>query len=111
MRAVRVTWGPAASVFIDPDSFGALVIALFGTRLKWSYEWNEADEVFKFWTEDGNRFLDKVRGCKPDRVARKFDRKLRKDAELCLKNLKAAEPEWRKFVEKDGCLQIWVDGY
>lgn len=111
MRAVSVTWGPAVSVFIDPDSFGALVIALFGTRLRWGYEWNQADEVFKFWTDKGHGFLDRIRNCKPEEVARKLDRKSRKDAELCLKNLKAVEPEWRKFVEKDGYLQVWVDGY
>ena len=111
MRAVRVTWGPAVSVFINPDSFDALVVALIGMKPNWGYEWNQADEVFKFWTDDGKRFLDRVRGCKPAKVAKKLDKGLRRDAVSCLKNLQAVEADWREFIDKDNYLQVWVDGY
>ena len=99
------------SIFLGSDDFIIIIGELMGDKTNWSCEWNQADEVFKIWTNDGRTFLDKVRHCKPARVVEALDKESRKDAELCLKNLKAVEPEWRKFVEKDGCLQVWVDGY
>ena len=124
MRAVRVTWGPAASVFMCPDWFEQLAEMLLGYRHCFTYGMNEADQVYKFWTENGARFLDKVKSCKPERVARKLVPSLRRlyleegcypelreDAVQCLKNLKAIEPQWRRFLDKDGHLTVWVDAF
>lgn len=109
-RAVRVTWGPAVSIFLSPDAFIVLIGELMGDKLNWSCEWNQADEVFKLWTDDGPAFLDKVRRCRPVMIVKALDKASRKDARLCLGNLKAVEPEWRAFVDKDGGFQVWVDG-
>lgn len=111
MRAVRVEWGPSASVFVSADQFEELVAALMGEEFKYTCEWNGADEVFKFWTKEGKRFLDRVRGCKPDEALKQIDESFREEARLCLENLKSLEPDWRQFLDKDGQIEVWVDGY
>jgi len=98
------------SIFLSPDDFIILVGEVMGDKLNWSCEWNQADEVFKVWTDDGRAFLDKVRSCKPTVIVKVFDEAARKDARICLDNLKAMEPEWRKFIDEDKSLQVWVDG-
>jgi len=111
LRAVRVEWGPCASVFVSPDQFEEVATALMGGEFKYSCEWNGADEVFKFWTSEGKRFLDRIRNCKPADVLAKLDKSFREEASRCLENLKALEPNWRAFLDKDGQLELWVDGY
>ena len=111
MRAVRVEWGPSASVFVSRDQFEELVGALMGDEFKYTCEWNNADEVFKFWTSEGRRFLDRVRDCDLDEVLKEIDRSFREEAGLCLLNLKSLEPDWRAFLEKHGPIELWVDGY
>ena len=111
MRAVKVEWGPAASVFVSADQFEELVMALMGDEFKYTCEWNNADEVFKFWTKEGRPFLDRNRDCEPDKVLDKLDRSYREEARLCLENLRSLEHDWRQFLDKDGHLEVWVDGY
>jgi len=111
MRVVRVEWGPCAAVFVSADQFEEIVAALMGNEFKYSCERNGADEVFKFWTREGKRFLDRVRDCEPTEAVSQIDKSFRQDAASCLGNLKAMEPEWRGFLDKDGQIEVWVDGY
>ena len=92
------------------DDFEHLVVAIMDPSFKFSYEWNTADEVFKFWTAEGSRFLDGIRDCNTEDVVSRFKKPLRNDGALCLENLKSMEPGWRNFVDQDGSLEIWVDG-
>ena len=114
MRRSRRTEGLrflAQETVLSPADFIILIGELMGDKLNWSCEWNQADEVFKLWTDNALAFLNKIRHCRPAVIGKAFDKASRKDARLCLGNLKAVEPEWRKFVDKDNCLQVWVDGY
>ena len=111
MRAVTVKWGPAGSVFLDPERFDDLVAAVAEDELEFKYEWADADGVFGFWTGEGNAFLDRVRDCDPQQVIARLDEELRDDALSCLENLKALEKSWRGFIDKEGALEVWIDGY
>ena len=111
MRAVRTEWGPCASVFVSADQFEELVGALMGDKFRYTCGWNAADEVFKLWTPEGRYFLERVRDCKPDEVTKELNRSFREEARLCLENLKSMEPEWSTFLDEDGQLELWVDGY
>jgi len=110
IRAVRVEWGPFASVFMASDRLEELLDAIIGDRFRYRYDWNGADEVYKFWTGDGARFLDLVRDCNVSEVVAQIDEDLREDALACLENLKAMELSWRKDIDKDGQIELWVDG-
>ena len=111
MRAVRVEWSECASVFMPSDKFEELAGVLIDGMFDYSCEWSDPDEVFKFRTVHGHRFLDRIRDCKPRYVVQQLDEYLREDAIACLENLKAMESDWRTFVEEDGSLEIWIDGY
>ena len=111
MRSVRVVWGEHAAVFIPSDDFEKLADAHIVGAFDWSCEWSDPDEAFRFRTRDGHAFLNCVRDCNPREVAKKLDRLIQDNAIRCLENMQALEPEWRSFVEKDGSLEIWVDGY
>ena len=111
LRAVKVEWGPHASLVMEPAGFENLVSAIIGDRITCEYDWNAADEVFRLWTEEGHRFLDLVRDCEVMSVVQRLDESIPQDATFCLENLKAVEPEWRRYVDKNGHLQIWVDAY
>ena len=111
LRAVKVEWGPCASLFMTPEAFEQLIAGIVGERFKYEYKWNDADEVFKLWVEDGRQFLDRVRDCAVAASVKALDKAVRKDAVLCLNNLKALEPDWRGFVDQHGHLEVWVDGY
>jgi len=111
MRAVKVEWSECASVFMPSDDFEKLAAVLIDEMFQWSCEWSEPDEVFKFRTAQGHRFLDRIRGCKPRYVAQQFPEGIRNDVIACLENLQAMESDWRTFVEEDGSLEIWIDGY
>jgi len=110
IRAVSVEWGPFASFPMDSSRFEVLLYALFGEEFKYRYDWNGAEEVYKFWTEEGHRFLDRVRDCDLSEVVAHLDEDLRENARLCLENLRAMEPEWRKTIDRDGQIELWVDG-
>lgn len=112
MRAVRVEWGAFASLLIGPEQFENVVTELLGGDDDgYSYDWNDADEVFKLWLKDGKRFLDRVRDCQADELFAAWEDPERPDGLCCLQNLKALESEWRPFIDDDGHLEIWVDGY
>lgn len=111
LRAVKVEWGPCASLFMAPEDFEQLVRVIVDGRFQYEYQWNGADEVFKLWVDRGSEFLDILRACSIRRTVKALDRSLHKDAVSCLKNLKALEPEWRCFIDRNGHLEIWVDGY
>ena len=106
---MSVSWGEAVSLFIDPEDFEELARILLGEEADWGYERNEADGIFKFWTDNGSLFLDGVRDCKAVDIIGAFRRDHRKDARRCLGNLKAVEPQWRQFIDSNNYLQIWVD--
>lgn len=109
VRAVRVEWGPHASLIMDPDKFDDLVETVFGKEF--TYEWNAADEVFKLWVVDGQGFLDCVRDCDSGETVSGLSESVQDDAMACLENLKALEEEWRGFIDKNGALEVWVDGH
>jgi len=111
MRAVRSEWADAASVFVDVETFGKLMGMLLGEETAYTYVESEADEVFKLFVGCGQTFLDRVKQCDPQKVTRKLDKSLRQDAASCLANLKALEPAWREFMDKDGHLEVWVDAF
>ena len=111
IRPVRVEWGMSASLFVDPEKFEDLVLAIMGENFEYYYRWNEADELFKFWSVEGSRFLDCVRDCQTDKVKVSLDESIREDAVSCLENMKSMEPEWRTFLDKEGALELWVDGF
>ena len=111
MRAASVKWGPHASLCIDPERFPELAEAIVHGEIKFSYDWNDADGVFKFWTGQGRRFLDRVRDCDAKEVAGRIDEPGRNDAVSCMENLRALEESWRAFVDEDGALELWIDGY
>ncbi len=108
---MSVSWGEAVSIFIDPEDFEELARVLLGEEADWGYERNGADGIYKFWTDNGTLFLDRVRDCKAAVVTGAFKMENRKDARRCLGNLKAIEPQWRQFVDSHNYLQIWVDEY
>ena len=110
IRAVKVTWGQFASLFIDPEQFEELVQALMGEEFQYDYRWNDADEVYKLWSKEGSRFLDHIRDCETEKVVALLEASIREDATSCLENLKSEEPEWRTFLDQEGALELWVDG-
>ena len=111
LRAVRVEWGMFASLFIEPEKFENLVLALMGEEFQYDYRWNEADEVFKFWTKQGSCFLDRLRDCQIEKVLALLEESILEDATSCLESLKSKEPEWCTFLDKEGALELWVDGF
>ena len=111
MRAVRVVWGAHAGVFVLSDDFEKVADAIIAAAFEWNCEWSDPDEAFRFRVSDGHAFLNRVRDCNPKEVAENLDRAMRDDAIRCIENMQALEPEWRDFVDKDGSLEIWVDGY
>lgn len=111
LRAVKVEWGPCASLIVTPDAFEQIIQAVIDERIVYEYRWNDADEVFKLWVEQGELFLDLVRDCRTRAVLALLDKAMAHEALPCLKNLKALEPEWRRFIDRNGHLEIWVDGY
>ena len=111
MRAIRIVWGEHAGVFVLSDDFEKVADAIIADAFDWNCEWSDPDEAFRFRASDGHAFLNRVRDCNPREIAKKLDRVIRDDAVRCVENMQALEPEWRSFVEKDGSLEIWVDGY
>jgi hypothetical protein len=111
LRAVKIQWGPCASLVIAPEAFEKLAGAVIGGRFAYEYKWNNADEVFKLWVEKGSEFLDTVRDGSTRDIVDALDKPLRRDAFCCLRNLKSLEPDWRAFIDRNRALEVWVDGY
>ena len=111
MRAACNKWADAGSVFLDLVAFRDLVRALLGKETDFTYVFSDADEVFKLFLSCGKTFLDLVKNCDVARTVKTLRKPLRPDATRCLENLKALEPAWREFVDKDGHLEVWVDAY
>jgi hypothetical protein len=109
MRVVRNEWGPSTYVFIESKDFEDLIRAIMGGTFDYQYAWDAKDEMFKFTTRHGHRFLDRVHSCRTDRVVKKLDQKVRQDAATCLTSLKIIESSWRGFLD-DGFLEAWIDG-
>ena len=110
MRAVRVEWSVFASLFIQPEAFETLAQAIMQKEYDYEYDYSAGDEAFKFRVSDGHAFLNRVRDCDTASVILKLKKDLREDAMMCLENMKALEPEWRRFIAEDGSVEIWIDG-
>jgi len=110
MRAVRVEWSVFASLFMPPEAFETLAQAVMKKKFDYEYDYSAGDEAFKFRVSDGHVFLNRIRDCEAASVVRKLKKELREDAMMCLENMKALEPEWRRFIAEDNSLELWIDG-
>ncbi len=110
IRIVKTIWGDATSLFVDTAEFESMLFELANNEIPYDYNWHDVDMAFKFWTAKGELFLDRIRDIKLDVIMSRMEQHSYEEVKACLENMKTLEPDWRKFLDKDGALELWIDG-
>lgn len=114
MRPVKIEWcEQSTSLFIEPEDFSGLVDAIFVSLKRkqpnHQYLYNDANDVYEFWTEDGKKFLKAIVNCNIERVAAQFSAVDKESVQCLVNNMKAFVPDWKAFVKDDGSFTLWLD--
>ena len=115
MRPVKIVWSNTfTSVFIDSSNFSELVDYIFESLkrdpLPYQFRENSSSEVYDFWTEYGEKFLDAVEKCNLNKVVVLCSKEDRPGVKQLLKNMKALAPKWKKEdLGADGSFELWLD--